>query len=267
MFELHQVLRWIHIAGGAIGVLAFWAPVFAPKGGRTHIRAGWVYVVAMSVAVSTAVLLSVLLLAAPLAGLRPGASLDSGQMARYILNRRMLGALLGYLAVATFALGWHGLAVLRSKKNPQALRTPFNVTINLLSIASGLTVLALGLYFRSMVLLAMSPIGPLTGQGQLRYILRPPVRRMGWWYEHLGGMIGTGIAAYTAFLVFGMSRMAPAIAMYPAVWVAPTVIGVPAILLTVRHYRRKFGDASLTTRNNGSRNDEAARRITGPAVT
>ncbi len=124
MYELHQALRWIHIAGGAVGILAFWVPAFAAKGGRTHVRAGWVYVWGMGVAVSTALVLSVLLLAAPLAGLRPGTSLDASETARYIFNRRILGAFLGYLAIATFALGWHGLAALRAKRNPAARLAP-----------------------------------------------------------------------------------------------------------------------------------------------
>jgi hypothetical protein len=54
MASLFQSLRWVHIAAGSIALILFWIPAIAPKGGRTHIRAGWFYVVCMSVVVVTA---------------------------------------------------------------------------------------------------------------------------------------------------------------------------------------------------------------------
>ena len=60
-------------------------------------------------------------------------------------------------------------------------------------------------------------------------------------------MIGTGIAGYTAFLVFGGSRLFPSVArsqLYTLFWVLPTLIGVPAIFMTVAYYRRKFNETS-----------------------
>jgi hypothetical protein len=68
---------------------------------------------------------------------------------------------------------------------------------------------------------------------------------MHWWYEHLGSMIGTGIAGYTAFLVFGAARLLPSVArsqLYTLFWVLPTLIGVPAIFMTVAYYQRKFNE-------------------------
>jgi hypothetical protein len=65
------------------------------------------------------------------------------------------------------------------------------------------------------------------------------------WYEHLGSMIGTGIAGYTAFLVFGGSRLFPSVArsqLYTIFWVLPSVIGVLAIIVTIAYYQRKFNE-------------------------
>ena len=56
-------------------------------------------------------------------------------------------------------------------------------------------------------------------------------------------MVGTGIAGYTAFLVFGGSRLFPSVARSPLhtiFWVLPTLIGVPAIFLTIAYYQRKL---------------------------
>ena len=89
----------------------------------------------------------------------------------------------------------------------------------------------------------MSPIGLFTGRNMLRLMRDPGGRRMGWFYSHLGSMLGGGIAFHTAFLVFGAQRLwayeiAGPLAVVP--WILPTVVGVPAIALWTRHYRRKF---------------------------
>jgi len=66
---------------------------------------------------------------------------------------------------------------------------------------------------------------------------------MRWWYEHLGSMIGTGIAGYTAFVVFGAARLLPSVArsqLYTLFCLLPTLIGVPVIFMTVAYYQHKF---------------------------
>ena len=59
MNTIHDILRATHIGFGAVGLLVFWIPVFAKKGGRLHKRAGTifkfcVYVVAISACISAA---------------------------------------------------------------------------------------------------------------------------------------------------------------------------------------------------------------------
>ena len=43
MTFLFDVLIWVHVATGFVGLAAFWVPVFARKGSRAHVRAGRVY--------------------------------------------------------------------------------------------------------------------------------------------------------------------------------------------------------------------------------
>ncbi len=66
------------------------------------------------------------------------------------------------------------------------MRTPFSLALNVVVILAGFTVLVLGIVYRSGPLIGLSPIGPLIGAGNLRYLLRGPQSRMHWWYEHLG---------------------------------------------------------------------------------
>jgi hypothetical protein len=243
MANLFQSLRWVHIAAGSIALILFWIPAIAPKGGRTHIRAGWVYVVCMSVVVVTAFAMSGLAFTIPLAIRGITQPLSPAALSDFLRGQRIFATFLAYLAGVTLAAGWQGIWATETKREPKTMRTPFSLTFNVVVLLGGLTVLVLGIKYRSGPLIGLSPIGPLIGAGNLRYILQGPQTRMHWWYEHLGSMIGTAIAAYTAFLVFGGARLFPSVArsqLYTIFWVLPTLIGVPVIFATVAYYRRKF---------------------------
>ena len=62
-------------------------------------------------------------------------------------------------------------------------------------------------------------------------------------------MIGSGIAAHTAFGAFGLRRLFPELetsswAFIP--WIAPSVVGTIAIVWLTRHYRQAFREGSRT---------------------
>jgi hypothetical protein len=245
MASLFQSLRWVHIAAGSIALILFWIPAIARKGGRTHIRAGWVYVVCMSVVVVTAFAMSGLAFTIPVAVRQIARSLSQAELSDFLRGQRVFATFLAYLAGVTLASGWQGIWAIETRREPKAMRTLFSLALNVVVVLAGLTVLVLGIKYRSGPLIGLSPIGPLIGAGNLRYLLRGPQSRMHWWYEHLGSMIGTGIAGYTAFLVFGAARLLPSVArsqLYTLFWVLPTLIGVPAIFMTVAYYQRKFNE-------------------------
>jgi hypothetical protein len=243
MANLFQSLRWLHIAGGSIALILFWIPAIAPKGGRLHIRTGWFYVVCMSVVVLTAFAMSGLAFAIPLTIRRMAETLSPTELADFLRNQRIFATFLAYLAGVTLAAGWQGIWAVETKREPNKMRTSFSLALNTAIVLGGLLVLVLGMRYRSGPLIGLSPVGPLIGIGNLRYLLRGPQTRMHWWYEHLGSMIGTAIAGYTAFVVFGAARLFPAVArsqFYTIFWVLPTLVGVPAIFATVAYYQRKF---------------------------
>jgi hypothetical protein len=64
-----------------------------------------------------------------------------------------------------------------------------------------------------------------------------PKEKMFWWYTHLGNMLGSYIAAWTAFSVV---TLAPMFRHPTLLWLWPTAVGVPAIVLTTIYYKRKF---------------------------
>ena len=90
---------------------------------------------------------------------------------------------------------------------------------------------------------AFSVIGLVNGVGQLRYWLRPPTHPMHWWFEHMGQMLGSCIAATTAFLVVNANRLG-ADTFSIIIWLAPAAIGGPGILIWSAYYRRKFAGSA-----------------------
>jgi hypothetical protein len=246
MGNLFQSLRWLHIAAGGLALILFWIPAIAPKGGKIHVRAGWFYVACMSVVVVTAFAMSGLAFTIPLAVRQIARPLSPLELADFLRGQRVTATFLAYLGGLTLALGWQGIWAVRTRREPQSMRTPFALALNVVVLLGGLTVLGLGIKYRSGPLLALSPIGPFVATNNLRYMLRGPQSRMDWWYSHLRSMIATAIAGYTAFLVFGAVRLLPSVAhsqLYTIFWVLPTLIGSLAISLTIAHYQRKFHES------------------------
>ena len=151
--------------------------------------------------------------------------------------------------------------MLRTRLDPKSLRTPFAFGLNAAVVLAALASLTLGIYTRSAVFAAMSVVGFLVGGGNLSYLLRGPASRMDWLYQHLSSMIATGIAGYTAFIVFGGRHLLAALVQpryYVLFWLLPTAIGSPAIAFTIAYYRRKFHD--------GGRAAKIGKHIKVPAV-
>jgi uncharacterized membrane protein len=71
-------------------------------------------------------------------------------------------------------------------------------------------------------------------------VMRSPIRRTApreWLIRHMRSMLGSCIAATTAFLV----NIVDSVGIWAlAAWLAPTIIGIPAIRIWVAYYRRRF---------------------------
>ena len=144
----------------------------------------------------------------------------------------------------------HGLTVLEHKRSLSEMNRPLDNGLAWTSIGAGVFIIAYAAYYNppnAVLLYALSPLGILTGRGILVAIKAEDGVQREWFYEHMGSMIGTGIAFHTAFAVFGSLQLWDLgldgwIAVIP--WVAPAIVGVPAIFIWVRHYQKKFGDVT-----------------------
>ncbi len=216
----------LHIAGGATALASMFVPLVSRKGGLLHRRSGWVFVSGMTVVSATAFILSA-------ARLLTDPSPEG----------RTAGAFLFFIAILTTAGVSAGVRVLRAKQRTTPHRHAWDLGIAVALTLASVAMAVWGLWSGRALPMAFSAIGLLTGGSQLAYWLRVPTHPMHWWFEHMGSMMGSCIAATTAFLVVNASRVGSD-TFGLAVWLAPTVIGAPAILAWTVYYRRRFAAAN-----------------------
>ena len=82
-----------------------------------------------------------------------------------------------------------------------------------------------------MFIAGISAIGFLIGFGALTMWRKPPDHPRFWLKEHIGGMIGAGIATHVAFASIGLRQLFPeaethVLTIWP--WAAPLIIGFAA---------------------------------------
>ena len=236
---VREALRYVHVVLGFTGLVAFWVPVFAKKGSTIHVRFGkifaWcVYAVAASAIVNSTILMIASVQHGEGPGTRPG-------------NFGFL-IFLCYLGWVTLASGRHAVRVVETKNDHARLDTPFHRLLAIVPALGSVVIVVYALAFwtqASIVFLLLGTIGISLGRDIWRYMKRSPGSKMSWWYEHMGAMLGTGIAFHTAFAVFGAARLFDYTLIGPFAfvpWVLPAAIGIPAIHFWTRHYQRKFGD-------------------------
>jgi hypothetical protein len=230
----YDVLRVTHLVAGVAALALFWVPALARKGGPLHRQAGRFYVRAMAVVVATA---------APLAA------------AFIVEGDWVVGTFLAYLAVITFSALWGGRRVLDYKADAAAFRTPFHAALGVANALAASAILVLAWVaadgFIRVLFTIFSIIGFTAAWETAQFFRHLPADRRWWWYQHFGGMIGSGIAAHTAFGAFGMRRLFPELqlgawGLLP--WILPSIVGMTAIVLLTRYYRRRFDGGPAATR-------------------
>lgn len=235
--------RWLHIAIGSIGLAAFWVPIVTRKGSPIHRTvgqafrySGWVVIASALIAV----------------GLYLSALISAGQGPAEQPENWAFLLFLGYLALITGLALSHGMAVLRHKRDLRQLKSPYRMLLAWLGITASAALILWALYWQPpnmMILLALSPIGAITGIGMLKLFQRPAPDPKTWLYEHLSAMLGAGIAFHTAFAVFGANQLfdyALEGAWQVVPWIAPAAIGIPATHWWIHRYRK--GSAVQTHR-------------------
>lgn len=218
MDQLKSIILFIHIIAGSVSLIVFWIPVLVKKGGDIHIKVGKVYVFLMWIVVITAILLSIINL---------------------YIGYYIIAAFLGFLSIITAHPLWYGMVILKHKKEVPSRVTQINLLLNWVLFLGGaaLFVWALILKIQGQAILLI--IFGVIGMASALPMIIKGDKPLNWLAEHIQGLLGTGIAAYTAFFAFGGSRMFGHVFTNQLIaipWILPTIIGIVGI----KYYKRKM---------------------------
>jgi len=206
-------MRVFHIGTGGIALVVAPLAMATVKGGRAHRMWGKVYFWAMA---------AVSLSAAIIAIWRPL-------------------VFLGLLSIFSFYSAFRGYRILTLKKSPASL-LDWSAAAGLLAAGVGLVILAIwtpaSIRLPSpMVALVFGLLAAKGAISDMRSFSAGAKIKMGWWYAHMEGMLVSYIAALTAFSAVNFESFPRAI-----VWLWPTAVGAPIIMIWTSYYRRKFAE-------------------------
>ena len=243
--DLFKFLVCIHILTGATGLVAFWVPVVAGKGGDLHRRWGRVFTAMMLITGVIAVGISTTTLYAPQAThphLAHHELLADPAMISLIFGWMML-----YLAILTLNLAWYGWTCVTRKRDQIGSRTWLNLGLQGLLALAAINTLWRGLAMGQPLVIGISLIGFATVATNLMYLYHPKPGPVYWLKEHIKAHVGAGISVYTAFFAFGAVRLLPEAALTPTLWSVPLITGISLILWHWRSVSRRRGASSRTT--------------------
>jgi hypothetical protein len=211
-----KVFLGVHVTAGFSSFLLAPVALATAKGGKQHKRWGMVYLWSMGVVAATAL---------PMALYRP------------VL-------FLALVAVFSFYLAFAGFRVTRLKELARGgSATPIDWIAAVVTFVSSACLAGFGAFRPAwvqgfgIVAIVFGFIGMRASVAEMWKFVRKPREKMFWWYTHLGNMIGSYIAAWTAFSVVTLPQI---FGHHVWLWLWPTAVGVPAIALTTAYYKRKF---------------------------
>jgi uncharacterized membrane protein len=207
----------VHITAGSCAFILAPLALLTAKGGKAHRRWGKIYFWCMAVVAFTALVMSIY---------------------RPIL-------FLALVAIFSFYAAFVAYRVLGHKAAWKGDRVVDGVdwTAAIFCFAASAALALLGAIRPDLVQHLRIPaivfglIGMRISGGAMWDFTHQPAEKMFWWYSHLQGMIGSYIAAWTAFCVV---TIGPLVHGAWWVWVLPSAVGVPAIIATTAYYKRKF---------------------------
>ena len=218
-----RVFLGIHITAGFSSFVLAPVALLTAKGGKAHRRWGMVYLWSMGIVAGTAL---------PMALYRPVLFL----------------ALVAVFSFYACFSAWRVLALKDLSKGGSA--KPIDWVAGGVTFVSSACLVGFAVFQPALVQhmgivgVVFGFIGMALAFGQLKSFVVKPTEKMFWWYTHLGNMIASYIAAWSAFSVVTLTRV---IGNHWYVWLWPTMVGVPAIVLTTAYYKRKFAPKRVAT--------------------
>lgn len=209
---LHTLSYFFHVGLGTLALLTFWTAGLSRKGSPVHRLAGKAYLLAMAGLVLAAVPLT-----ARIASFNPVA-----------------GAFLAYLLVITVTAMWMSWRAVRDKRDWARYTGPVYRALMWANLLSGLAIAGVGLFLAAQmqaIIVAFSGIGIIGFVNMWRFSRRPPEDPRWPVRQHLGAMLGNGVATHIAFLSIGLPKLLPMLAgptLQNVAWLGPLVVAFVA---------------------------------------
>lgn len=202
----------VHASAGTVALLAGPMAMLTKKGGPLHRRAGRYYTYSMGIVFVTAVVVAYL---------------------KSLAFLFMIAFFSFYLVLSGFrALRWKRLSVDGQVATVDwVIQLGAGVTAAVL-IGWGIWQLTVPNLFGSVGII-FGGIALLRVKHTIARFQTPPEDQAYWLYSHIIGMSAGYIATLTAFLVVNVHFLPPVV-----VWLLPTLIGVPLIVMAVRRIRK-----------------------------
>ncbi len=217
------LIRWLHIAVGALAFAVVAIPLLARKGGKQHVRFGRVYVYAMAVLAVT------------------GAPLALRGLADENPVRRANALFLFFIALLAADSAWMGVGVLRAAKGAPAARGgPARIGPPALLLLAALGLLVLGILGGSVLHVSFALLGATLAAGRIAFWRRSGRTRADAIVMHIGAMGVSCITTLTAFVITNARWFFHARAFTLALWIVPTVLGAVAIAVSQRAWRARL---------------------------
>lgn len=213
---------YIHIISGFLALFCGAIAILTKKGKGIHVLVGRIFFWAMILVAVSALYLSVV----------------------------NVIPFLFLIAILSFYLTWTGYKAIhwKNKKLPSAIYWFDTITMHLVGLFGILMIALSVLTFLDIhvndVISSLRIVLMIFGIGTVIFTLEDLASFYGksspskfiWMYSHIGRMLGSYIATFTAFLVVnGQFFPSPLIA-----WLGPTVVGTPLIFYWIRVYRKKL---------------------------
>ena len=240
---IHQLAFYVHILAGAIALIVFWLPLIAKKGSPEHVKYGHYFVNGMYTVSVSGFIMTILVLIDPIGVREPTRDLSLESAKNLAFQSRLFAGFLLMLSFLVFNSVRHSILVLQAKAERKLLRKPSHVGMILLQAILGLIMGYLGIVQGFVLYQVFAVLCVANAIGTLHYIFKEAIKKREWIIAHLSSILGAGIAAYTAFFVFGGSRLLSVIFYgngQVLLWVMPGVIGGIASAYYSKKYKRQY---------------------------
>lgn len=226
MALIFRIVLGIHIIAGATALLVFWVPLVTRKGGRTHRRAGWVYVIAAAIVALT--------------GMASAGRLTVDESRPYAWRAGLFLVYVGFFAAESALLG---VRALRPQTRAQRVQNAIDLVPPLLLVGGGVALAVFGVCHARLLFVLFAALGVGQGVLHLRSWFTQRKDRDGRLLAHLTAMGTSCITTLTAFVVVNAPRLG--MRTFDArLWAVPIVVLGVGLGTVRRYYAKRFARGS-----------------------